>query len=126
MTGRASFKKEARYSMFHLFGSEIRWYPTRTKDKANSIPYIETIKHKEGVGPKYNLIAKTNGFFLSLFADIGFGITTQYKATFLAEYGLGLGYTLFDCVPFTFQVGLNQGGEPIFFLGVVSRMVHIP
>ena len=118
MTARESFKKETRYSIVHLFGTEARWYPTRTRDKATNGKELKSLK--------YNLNAKTNGFFLSVFADLGFGVTSQYKYAFLAEYGLGLGYTLFDCIPFTFQVGLNQRNEPIFFLGVVSRIVHIP
>jgi len=127
MTARESFRKEERYSMFHLFASEIRWYPTRCKDKAHTCSYHGATIERQNEGiPKYNLIAKTNGFFISFFADIGVGITQQYRAAFLAEYGVGLGYTLFDCVPFTFQVGLNQRGYPVFFLAVISRMVHMP
>ena len=114
VTARDSFKAETLYSTLHLFSSELRWYPTRTKDNA-----------KRG-GSEYNTIAKTNGFFLSLFADLGFAITEKHKYNFIAEYGLGAGYTLFDCVPFTFQVGLNQRTEPVFFLGVVSKIVHLP
>ncbi|MGP1415096.1 MAG: hypothetical protein ACTTJ6_04055 [Treponema sp.] len=115
ITGRDSFKSEIGYSQLHLFGMEFRWYPTRIHDKGNKF---------SDVSKPYNLVAKTNGFFVSLFADSGFAITAQSKYNFIGEYGLGFGYTLFDCVPFTFQVGINQNATPVFFLGVVSRMTH--
>ena len=121
LTGRDSFKNEELYSMIHLFGLETRWYPTRTQDKGMSLN-----NNRKTPFPKYNTIAKTNGFFLSLFADSGFAMTKENKYNFIGEYGIGLGYNLFDCVPFTFQIGINQRGEPVFFLGVVSRMTHLP
>lgn len=101
LTGRSSFKKLKKYSSIHLFGSELRWYAART-----------------GVN--------TSGFFLSLFADIGFGTTSINKKSLIAEYGAGAGWTLFDNVPFTFQAGLNQDTQPVFFLGVVSRIASRP
>ena len=115
VTGRDSFKTEIVYSQLHIFGMEFRWYPTRIQDKGNKF---------SDVSKPYNVVAKTSGFFVSLFADSGFAITSQSKYNFIGEYGLGLGYTLFDCVPFTFQVGINQDANPVFFLGVVSRMAH--
>lgn len=65
-------------------------------------------------------------FFLLLFADAGFGITKENKMRPIAEYGLGIGYNLLDNIPFTFQAGLNQSLEPVFFLGIVSMIIHIP
>ena len=85
----------------HLFRTEIRVYPVRAYRFSNS-------------------------FCLSVFADIGFGISKDNKRTFLAEYGLGAGYTLFDDVPFTFQIGMNQNMQPVFFLGIVSTLSHRP
>lgn len=101
LTGRNSFKPTVTYTGIHIFSSELRWYPAR-------------------------LTAETNGFFLSLFADAGIGITGQRKRSLIAEFGGGLGYTLFDSVPFTFQAGVNQNMQPIFYLGVVSRLTHRP
>ncbi|MGP1455684.1 MAG: hypothetical protein ACTTJ7_08010 [Treponema sp.] len=34
--------------------------------------------------------------------------------------------TLFGSVPFTFQAGVNQDGQPVFFLSAVSRLSHRP
>lgn len=115
VTGQDSFKTEIGYSQLHTFGMEFRWYPTRIQDKGNKF---------SDISKAYNVVAKTSGFFVSLFADSGFAITSQSKYNFIGEYGLGFGYTLFDCVPFTFQVGINQDANPVFFLGVVSRMAH--
>ena len=117
VTSRDSFRTEISYSQLHLFAFEFRWYPTRIQDAWGKLA---------DKAKPYNLIAKTNGFFVSFFADTGFAITTQNKYNFIGEYGLGLGYLLFDCVPFTFQVGINQDANPVFFLGIVSKMVHTP
>lgn len=117
ITGRDALKDEIKYSQLHLFGLEFRWYPTRIQDRKQKIT--------DDTKP-YNVVAKTNGFFVSLFADSGFAITTKSKYNFIGEYGMGIGYTLFDCVPFTFQVGINQQANPVFFLGVVSKMIHNP
>ncbi|MGP1438643.1 MAG: hypothetical protein ACTTKH_06185, partial [Treponema sp.] len=117
LTFRDTFKKEIGYLQLHLFGLEFRWYPTRIQDRFKKI--TDDIK-------PYNIVAKTNGFFVSFFADTGFAITAQSKYNFIGEYGLGFGYTLFDCVPFTFQVGINQEVKPVFFLGIVSRIIHNP
>ena len=96
-----SFKAAIKYRTMHIFGTELRWYAARTGINAN-------------------------GFFLSLFADAGFGISKENKVRPIAEYGLGIGYNLLDNIPFTFQAGLNQSLEPVFFLGIVSRIIHIP
>ena len=101
LTGRTAFKKMPKYMQIHLFRTEIRVYPVRAYRFSNS-------------------------FCLSVFADIGFGISKDNKRTFLAEYGLGAGYTLFDDVPFTFQIGMNQNMQPVFFLGIVSTLSHRP
>ncbi|WP_024469938.1 hypothetical protein [Treponema pedis] len=101
LTARSSFKPQTGFTQMHVFGTEMRWYPAR----------IQT---------------QSNGFFLSLFTDIGFGFTKENKLELIAEYGLGGGYTLLDSVPFTFQVGLNQRFQPVFYLGVVSRLTHLP
>ena len=66
----------------------------------------------------------SNGFFISAFADAGFGSNEIKKLNLIAECGLGAGYTLFDNVPFTFQAGFNQDLKPIFFLGIVSRIIQ--
>ena len=99
MTGRSTFKTQALFKDMHLFSAEFRWYPAR-------------------------ITAQTNGFFLSLFADVGFGITERRKRSLLYEAGGGLGYNLYDSVPLTFQVGFNQKMQPVFYLSVVSRLSH--
>ena len=99
MTGRSTFKTQALFKDMHLFSAEFRWYPVR-------------------------ITAQTNGFFLSLFADVGFGITERRKGSLLYEAGGGLGYNLYDSVPLTFQVGFNQKMQPVFYLSVVSRLSH--
>ncbi|MEL3899200.1 hypothetical protein [Treponema phagedenis] len=101
ITRRNSFKKLPTYTELHFFKSEIRYYPDRIK-------------------------TQNIGFFLSVFADLGLGITKENKRRFLAEFGGGIGYTLFDSVPFTFQAGVNQDMNPVFFLGVVSSLSHRP
>ncbi|MGP1454280.1 MAG: hypothetical protein ACTTJ7_00735 [Treponema sp.] len=101
ITGRNAFKAAPKYTDRHFFSSEFRWYPIR-------------------------LTAQTNGFFISAFADAGVGSNRQQKRTLLWECGGGIGYTLFDSVPFTFQTGGNQDGQPVFFLSVVSRLSHRP
>lgn len=99
MTGRSTFKTQALFKDMHLFSAEFRWYPVR-------------------------ITAQTNGFFLSLFADVGFGITERRKGSLFYEAGGGLGYNLYDSVPLTFQVGFNQKMQPVFYLSVVSRLSH--
>jgi len=99
MTGRSTFKTQVLFKDMHLFSAEFRWYPAR-------------------------ITAQTNGFFLSLFADVGFGITERRKRSLLYEAGGGLGYNLYDSVPLTFQVGFNQKLQPVFYLSVVSRLSH--
>lgn len=99
MTRRFSFKDVQKYSSMHIWGTEIRWYAART-----------------GVN--------SNGFFISAFADAGFGSNEVKKLNLIAECGLGAGYTLFDNVPFTFQAGFNQDLKPVFFLGIVSRIIQ--
>lgn len=99
MTGRSTFKTQALFKDMHLFSTEFRWYPAR-------------------------ITAQTNGFFLSLFADVGFGITERRKGSLFYEAGGGLGYNLYDSVPLTFQVGFNQKMQPVFYLSVVSRLSH--
>lgn len=127
VTGRDSFKNDERYSMLQLFGTEFRWYVFRTRDGSSSIDDALFSKGDFGTSlPKYNAITKTNGFFLSLFGDVGFASTRENKYKAIVECGAGFGYTLFDCIPFTFQVGFNQKFEPVFFLGVISRIVHLP
>ena len=101
MTGRSAFKPQPLFKDMHLFSAEFRWYPAR-------------------------LTAQTNGFFLSLFADAGLGITAKRKRAFLYEAGGGLGYNLYDSVPLTFQVGFNQKLQPVFYLSFVSRLAHRP
>lgn len=99
MTGRSTFKTQALFKDMHLFSAEFRWYPAR-------------------------ITAQTNSFFLSLFADVGFGITERRKGSLFYEAGGGLGYNLYDSVPLTFQVGFNQKLQPVFYLSVVSRLSH--
>ena len=101
MTGRSAFKPQTLFKDIHVFGTEFRWYPAR-------------------------ITAQTNGFFLSLFADTGVGITERRKRTLLYEVGGGLGYNLYDSIPLTFQAGINQKLQPVFYLSAVSRLSHRP
>lgn len=101
LTGMVSFKNERRYNTLHFVKTELRFYPARFKLQAN-------------------------GFFFSLFLNTGLGITREGKSHFLYEAGGGIGYTLFDSVPFTFQAGINQDMRAVFFIGVVSTLTHRP
>lgn len=101
VTGMVSFKKEKLYNTLHFIKTEFRFYPAILKFQGN-------------------------GFFLSAFCNAGFGVTKQNRSRFLYEGGAGIGYTLFDNVPFTFQVGINQDGKAVFFISLVSFLTHRP
>lgn len=95
----------AKYSLLQSFEFEPRWY---------------VLKH-------HNSHAPYSPFFISAFGNIGMGIEEKTgNAKLLYQVGGGLGYTLFDSVPFTLQAGINQDLQFILFLGVISRISHRP
>lgn len=63
-------------------------------------------------------------YFLSLFAQVGWGFEKNNSSTLMYEYGAGFGYILFDVVPFTFQAGVDKNFNPVFKLSVVSKIIH--
>lgn len=102
VTNRLPFSKENKnLQLSHIIEFEQRYYPFRNKNLSSS-------------------------FFVSLFENIGFGFDKENNADFLYQYGIGLGYNLYNCVPFTVQIGLNQEKQAILFIGVVSNITHLP
>ena len=99
MSGRSSFKPETLFKDIHLLSAEFRWYPAR-------------------------ITAQTNVFFLSFFAEVGFGMTEQCNHSLLYEFGGGLGCNIYDNVPLTFQAGVNQKMQPVFYISIISRLSH--
>lgn len=103
ITGRIFFedKAENKYNQIHCFEVETRWYFLR---------YINSF----------------NSCFLSLFGNVGVGINNGKSCDLLYEYGIGVGYTLVDNVPFTIQVGFNHNNQFVLYTGVVARISHRP
>lgn len=66
----------------------------------------------------------SNNFFVSMFGNVAFCLTEKNKMDFLYQYGVGLGYNLYSCVPFTFQVGLDNNKNLIMYFGIVSKIIH--
>ncbi|MDY2840672.1 MAG: hypothetical protein SOT46_09930 [Treponema sp.] len=102
ITKRFSFAEEDKDNeIIHSLEFEQRFYPFRIKNLSSN-------------------------FFLSLFENIGFSLKTDGDWKILYQYGLGLGYNLYDSVPFTMQLGLNQDNKFILFIGVISNINHRP
>lgn len=70
------------------------------------------------------LFNETNSFFLSLFANASLGLNEGNRLDFLYQYGIGVGYNLYGCVPFTFQVGFDNKNSLVMYVGIVSRIIH--
>ena len=78
---------------------------------------------------RFYFLRFTNPFsslFVSAFGNMGLGIKQNNDLKLLYQYGIGLGYTLLDSVPFTVQVGLDQDKHWVLFLGVTSHISHKP
>lgn len=102
ITKRFAFAEEDKNNeIIHSLEFEQRFYPFRVKNLSSN-------------------------FFLSLFENIGFSLKTDGDWKILYQYGLGLGYNLYDSVPFTMQLGLNQDNKFILFIGVISNINHRP
>ena len=102
ITKRFAFAgEENNNEIIHSLEFEQRFYPFRGKNLSSN-------------------------FFLSLFENIGFSLKTDGDWKILYQYGLGLGYNLYDSVPFTIQLGLNQDNRFILFIGVISNINHRP
>ena len=102
ITKRFAFTEEDKNNeIIHSLEFEQRFYPFRVKNLSSN-------------------------FFLSLFENIGFSLKTDGDRKILYQYGLGLGYNLYDSVPFTMQLGLNQDNKFILFIGVISNINHRP
>ena len=63
--------------------------------------------------------------FLSAFGNIGSCFETD-DVRLKYQYGIGVGYSLFDTVPFTFQIGLNEDNKLCMYVSVVSALSHMP
>lgn len=100
VTKRLSFAKENDNNMvIHSLEFEQRFYPFRKKNIASN-------------------------FFVSLFENIGLGFSTGKDLNLLYQLGAGIGYNLYDSVPFTIQVGFNQDYNLLLFIGVISNINH--
>lgn len=102
ITGRTTFPSEnTLYKTINSVELELRWYMLR------------------------HFIANSN-FFISVFSQVGCGMSDMQSLSLLYEYGMGLGYTLYDSVPFTFQLAFDKDFKPSFYLSVVSKIAHRP
>jgi hypothetical protein len=101
VTGRMGTDTGPAYKLINSFELELRWYFLRT-----SVP--------------------TSKIFVSAFGNLGLGINKNDDGFFVYQAGLGFGYNLFDSVPFTFQVGIDNNNKLIFYTGVISRISHRP
>lgn len=97
--------------------------PFIKEEKNNKV--IHSMEFEQRFYP-FRIINISSNFFVSLFENIGLGLKTDGNWKLLYQYGLGLGYNLFDSVPFIMQFGLNQDNNFILFVGVISNINHKP
>jgi hypothetical protein len=103
ITGRYSFTgNESRYKLLNLLEIENRWYFLRGLFRSSN----------------------SSNIFVSIFGNLGLGIDRSDSPALLGQIGIGIGYLLFDCVPFTFQAGFDTGGKLVVYTGVVSRISY--
>ncbi|AEE17412.1 hypothetical protein [Treponema brennaborense] len=101
-TNRLNFSsRQTKYNIIQAFEIEPRWYFIR-----NINPF--------------------SCLYLSVFANGGMGITNSSDVDWLYQVGGGIGYTLFDAVPFEFQIGYDNKAGMFLYIGVVSRIMHKP
>jgi hypothetical protein len=100
ITGRYGFDaNKPRYKLINSLEIENRWY------------FLRGISH-------------TSSVFAAIVGSIGLGIDRTDAPSFFGQLGLGIGYMLFDSVPFTFQVGFDNDRNIVIYTGVVSRISH--
>ena len=101
-TNRLNFSsQQKKYNIIQAFEIEPRWYFLRTIDPFSCI-------------------------YLSTFANGGIGITKSAEVDLLYQVGGGIGYTLFDSVPFEFQLGYDNQSGILLYIGGISRIMHRP
>lgn len=64
-----------------------------------------------------------NNIFLSLFGNAAMGLNQAQDLKLLYQAGVGIGYNLYGCVPFTFQAGINQDNKIVMYLNVVAKVM---
>jgi hypothetical protein len=101
ITGRFGPGENFLYKLINSFELEWRWYILRPAVPASKM-------------------------FMSVFGNIGLCVNKNNEDFFVYQAGMGFGYNLFDTVPFTFQAGLDNHGNIIFYAGIVSRISHRP
>lgn len=146
-----SLKGNIRVTYYHYFG-ELSFMPdffyadSLDKSKANNANYCVAKTYNKITSREdfktatnyYNFIFTQeveyrfyvfrfwfphNSFFVSAFANVGVGLKNQTR-DLLYQAGGGIGYTIFDSVPFTLQFGFDQNKNFAFYTGVVARVSH--
>lgn len=136
------FELGIRYDFIHT--NEINFKSINPIEKIKiSFPYSKSTKRLAFISEKkdfltinsldfeqrfYFLRTKniSSNLFISLFENIGFGLDIKNNIDFLWQLGFGLGYNLYDSVPFTVQFGINQDKDFVLFIGVISNINHKP
>jgi len=109
----------------YLIGKKYSYLTKRmTKEEDN---FYNTMMNVETEVRYYFLrhIDVFSNFFLSAFGNIGSCFETD-DVRLKYQYGIGVGYSLFDTVPFTFQIGLNEDNKLCMYVSVVSALSHMP
>jgi hypothetical protein len=74
----------------------------------------------------FRFFGTVNNFYVSAFANLAAGFNKENSIKILYQYGIGAGYNLYGCVPFTFQIGVDNNNSLIFYFGIVSKITHRP
>ncbi len=69
------------------------------------------------------LFSLNSNFFISDFCNFAIGYNSNEQLKKMYQYGLGIGYNMYGCVPFTFQIGLNDKRNIVLYLNAVSKIM---
>ena len=64
-----------------------------------------------------------SNFYISGFCNFAIGYNSNDQLKKMYQYGMGIGYNMYGCVPFTFQIGLNDNRNVVLYLNVVSKIM---
>lgn len=67
--------------------------------------------------------SQKSNFYISGFCNFAIGYNSNYQLNKMYQYGIGIGYNMYGCVPFTFQIGLNDNQNIVVYLNVVSKIM---
>ena len=69
------------------------------------------------------LFSLNSNFFISSFCNFAIGYNSNEQLKNMYQFGLGIGYNMYGCVPFTFQFGLNEKRNIVLYLNAVSKII---